>query len=369
MVVKKSQSTTVNQTFVDPTVTKYDGLVRLRVSNLSPDVTEYDFRSIFGKFGPILRTDLPTDKDSGNRLSFGFITYNSFEIGDAVIEKMSKQYLAARQITVEYAIKNAETGERYGNPTDRLLLSKAEQNNITLLPDVDLSTIGTDMTTNHPQNNSNFNQFQQQQQQQQPNQPPPNNQQQSSDPRQYTHPDPTNPQFNAPNPNQPPPPPDFSSTSFPNMPSNIPLPPPPNMLPQSHQVPPGMQSFPPNQPFPPIHPNRQGPPNPTNMMNLGPNMMNSGPGMMNPMMFSTLTPQQQQNFLLSLVKTGQNPMLFMQSMQPRPPNGMGPNPNMPMGPPQNGPPIHPQFGPPPPWVQNQQQYNQWVQQMSSGQHQ
>lgn len=136
MSVTKSQSATSNTGnagYVDPTTTSYDGLVTLHVGNLAPDVTEYDFTSIFSKFGPILRVNIITDSTTGAKLGYAFVTYNSFEAGDLAVARMHNQFVANRQITVQYGIKNNDTGERYGNPSDRLLLAKAEQNSILVL--------------------------------------------------------------------------------------------------------------------------------------------------------------------------------------------------------------------------------------------
>jgi len=140
ILVKKSQSTT-STSYVDPTVTSYDGLVTLRVANLAPEVTDFDFRSIFSQFGQIQTSNLVYDKETGAHLGYGFVKYLNFESGDYAISRMHGQQLANRQVIVEYAIKNADTGERYGNPTDRLLLQKMEQNGIVVVAPIDISQV------------------------------------------------------------------------------------------------------------------------------------------------------------------------------------------------------------------------------------
>ena len=47
--------------------------------------------------------------------------FDSFEAGDAAIEAMNGQYLADRQIVVQYAFKQDSPGERHGTEAERAL--------------------------------------------------------------------------------------------------------------------------------------------------------------------------------------------------------------------------------------------------------
>ena len=54
------------------------------------------------------------EDNTGGSKGFGFISYDSFEAGDAAIEAMNGQYLMNRQITVTYAYRK-DSKERHGS--------------------------------------------------------------------------------------------------------------------------------------------------------------------------------------------------------------------------------------------------------------
>lgn len=59
---------------------------------------------------------------NGKSKGFGFIDYDMFESSDAAITGMHKQWLAGKQISVQYAFKkDGKTGERHGSEAERIL--------------------------------------------------------------------------------------------------------------------------------------------------------------------------------------------------------------------------------------------------------
>lgn len=80
-----------------------EDLATLRVSNLSEEVTEPELRKLFGKFGPIHRVYLATDKVTGVSKGFAFITYRDKRDADVALERLNGVALDHLILNVERA--------------------------------------------------------------------------------------------------------------------------------------------------------------------------------------------------------------------------------------------------------------------------
>jgi splicing factor 3B subunit 4 len=93
----------------------------LFIGNLDPDVDEKTLFETFNSFGLILSTKIARDPETGASKGYGFVSYDSFESGDAAIASMDNQYFYNRMIKVSYAFKKESKGERHGDAAERLL--------------------------------------------------------------------------------------------------------------------------------------------------------------------------------------------------------------------------------------------------------
>jgi splicing factor 3B subunit 4 len=90
------------------------------VGNLDPEVDEKTLYDTFSAFGTIIsQVKIERDASKGGR-GHGIISYDSFDNSDLAIATMNNQYLAGRQITVEYAYKK-DSREKHGTMAERLL--------------------------------------------------------------------------------------------------------------------------------------------------------------------------------------------------------------------------------------------------------
>jgi translation initiation factor 3 subunit G len=67
-----------------------DDLPCIRVSSLSEDTTEADIQRLFGRFGPVTRIFLATDRETRRCKGFAFITYRMREHAQKAIDTMDK---------------------------------------------------------------------------------------------------------------------------------------------------------------------------------------------------------------------------------------------------------------------------------------
>lgn len=94
----------------------------LFVGGLDPSVDEKALYDTFSAFGAIIETPkIMRDPDTGASKGFGFVNFDSFESSDLAIECMHNQYLANKQIQVQYAFKKDSKTERHGSQAERLL--------------------------------------------------------------------------------------------------------------------------------------------------------------------------------------------------------------------------------------------------------
>lgn len=82
----------------------------LFIGNLGQDVDEKQLYETFSNFGMIISTKITRDVESGVSKGYGFVSFDNFESSDHAISQMNGQYLAGKQITVEYAIRQDSKG-------------------------------------------------------------------------------------------------------------------------------------------------------------------------------------------------------------------------------------------------------------------
>lgn len=98
----------------------------LFIGNLDPSVDEKLLYDVFSAFGGIpMPPKVMRDPDTGASKGFGFVSFDCFEAADLAIESMHGQFLANRQISVQYAFKRDSRSERHGTAAERLLAASA----------------------------------------------------------------------------------------------------------------------------------------------------------------------------------------------------------------------------------------------------
>mmetsp|Transcript_30226 Transcript_30226/g.37334 ORF Transcript_30226/g.37334 Transcript_30226/m.37334 type:complete len:238 (+) Transcript_30226:102-815(+) len=86
------------------------------IGNLDESVDEKLLYDTFSAFGGITNTPkVMRDPETGVSKAFGFVNFDSFEASDLAIQCMNGQFLANKQIVVQYAYKKESQGERHGS--------------------------------------------------------------------------------------------------------------------------------------------------------------------------------------------------------------------------------------------------------------
>ncbi|KAI8872546.1 RNA-binding domain-containing protein, partial [Ramicandelaber brevisporus] len=93
----------------------------LHISGLDYTVDEKLIFDTFSTFGPLLRPPRIPRDNFGNSNGYALISFGDFEVADAAIRAMNGQYLAGKQIKVQYALKNDGSGTRHGSAAERSL--------------------------------------------------------------------------------------------------------------------------------------------------------------------------------------------------------------------------------------------------------
>ncbi|CAO1633360.1 unnamed protein product [Jaminaea pallidilutea] len=103
----------------------------LFVGNLDAAVDERVLYETFSAFGHVVGLPkVARDPTTNASKNYGFISFDSFEAGDAAIESLNGQFLLNRAINVSYAMKkDGKGGERHGTAAERLLAAQARKNN------------------------------------------------------------------------------------------------------------------------------------------------------------------------------------------------------------------------------------------------
>ena len=121
----------------------------LFIGNLAPECDEKTLFDTFSAFGGIVQPpSIMHDPETGVSKGFGFVNYDSFAAADLAIECMNGQFLANRQIVVQYAFKRESRGERHGSQAERLLAAAARRN--TLRPHTLFATAPGQITSTVP---------------------------------------------------------------------------------------------------------------------------------------------------------------------------------------------------------------------------
>ena len=89
------------------------------------------------------------DPETGVSKNFGFVSYDSFDASDLAIQCMNGQWLANKQIVVQYAYKKESQGERHGSQAERLLAAEMQQQKSALRPNTMFATSSTPRIASH----------------------------------------------------------------------------------------------------------------------------------------------------------------------------------------------------------------------------
>lgn len=85
------------------------------VANLDFDVDESILSAEAEKFGTIISLRIPTDRDSGERKGFGYITYSSIDEAQAAVDGLSGQMIGGRAVRTDFsAPRDNSSGGRGG---------------------------------------------------------------------------------------------------------------------------------------------------------------------------------------------------------------------------------------------------------------
>ena len=74
---------------------------KIYVGNLPFSATEDEIRNLFSQHGEVVSVNVITDRDTGRPRGFGFVEMESG--GDEAIQKLDKQDLGGRSLTVNEA--------------------------------------------------------------------------------------------------------------------------------------------------------------------------------------------------------------------------------------------------------------------------
>ncbi len=85
---------------------------KLYVGNLSFKTTESELASIFGEFGPVARTTVVTDRETGRPRGFAFVEMESEAAAQAAIQGLDGKTVGGRQIQVNVARPREDRGPR-----------------------------------------------------------------------------------------------------------------------------------------------------------------------------------------------------------------------------------------------------------------
>ena len=76
--------------------------------NLSYDIAEEDLQQLFEEFGPVVRTNIIKDRDTGNPKGFGFVEMENQADGQKAIEDLDGTPVKGRDIRVNEARPRAD---------------------------------------------------------------------------------------------------------------------------------------------------------------------------------------------------------------------------------------------------------------------
>ncbi|CAK7568709.1 MAG: Protein phosphatase PP2A regulatory subunit B [Sporothrix epigloea] len=81
------------------------------IKNLSPDVTDEEFRELFEKYGAVTSSTIARDQESGKSRGFGFINFTSHEAAAAAVAELNERDFHGQELYVGRAQKKHEREE------------------------------------------------------------------------------------------------------------------------------------------------------------------------------------------------------------------------------------------------------------------
>ena len=77
--------------------------MKLYLGNLNYQVTEEDLRAFFAPVGELKSVALIKDRETGRLRGFGFVEFESDELGNKAITDLNKQQLLGRELVISVA--------------------------------------------------------------------------------------------------------------------------------------------------------------------------------------------------------------------------------------------------------------------------
>ncbi|KIW09175.1 uncharacterized protein PV09_00106 [Verruconis gallopava] len=102
----------------------------LFIGNLDSMVDEKTLYDTFSRFGTLISPPKIARDEANVSKGYGFVSFSNFESSDEAIANMHGQFLANKEITVQYAYKKDGKGERHGDAAERLLAAQARKHNV-----------------------------------------------------------------------------------------------------------------------------------------------------------------------------------------------------------------------------------------------
>jgi cold-inducible RNA-binding protein len=84
--------------------------VRLYVGNLPFRITDQELEGLFAESGPVVSTNIVTDRDTGRSRGFAFVEMESREGAEAAIQKLNNFEIGGRAIVVNEARPREDRG-------------------------------------------------------------------------------------------------------------------------------------------------------------------------------------------------------------------------------------------------------------------
>ena len=84
--------------------------VRLYVGNLPFRLTDQELEGLFAESGPVVSTNIVTDRDTGRSRGFAFVEMESREGAEAAIQKLNNFEIGGRAIVVNEARPREDRG-------------------------------------------------------------------------------------------------------------------------------------------------------------------------------------------------------------------------------------------------------------------
>ncbi|KAF2404160.1 RNA-binding domain-containing protein [Trichodelitschia bisporula] len=104
----------------------------LFIGNLDPMVDEKMLFETFSRFGSLVSAPKIARDEANLSKGYGFVSYSNFEASDDAVANMNGQFLANKEISVQYAYKKDGKGERHGDEAERMLAAQARKHNVQL---------------------------------------------------------------------------------------------------------------------------------------------------------------------------------------------------------------------------------------------